>query len=114
MSKFVENLKEVFALFGSIQAKRMFGGYRVYHDNLMFGLVADDVLYLKADEQSSTTFIELALVQFEYEKGSKKIKMSYYTAPAEIFDDPDLAKEWADRAFEAARSARKSKEGRRP
>lgn len=32
MSDFVDNRDEVFALFGAIQAKRMFGGFGVYHD----------------------------------------------------------------------------------
>ena len=107
MSEFVDNLNEVFTLFGLIHTKRMFGGYGVYHDNLMFGLVADDVLYLKADDNSSNTFSRRGLSQFEYEKGSKKVKMSYYMAPEEIFDDPEKAREWASRAFEAALRSRK-------
>ena len=96
-SEFVENLKEVFALFGAIEAKRMFGGYGIYRDGLMFSLVADDVLYLKADEESASSFIELGLHQFEYEKSGKRMRMSYYAAPEEIFDDPEQAKEWATR-----------------
>jgi DNA transformation protein and related proteins len=50
MSEFVDSLDEVVAQFGAISAKHMFGGYGIYHDSVMFGLVADDVLYLKADE----------------------------------------------------------------
>lgn len=108
MSEFVDSLEDVFALFGPLRARRMFGGYGVYHDGLMFGLVADDVLYLKADEKSFEVFARLGLTQFEYEKGGKKIKMSYCMAPEEIFDDPVRAKEWAERAFEAALRSRKS------
>lgn len=107
MSDFVENLEEVFALFGSVSVKPMFGGYGVFRDNLMFGLVADDVLYLKADESSSGTFRRRGLSQFEYEKGVKKAKMSDCMAPEEGFDDPGQAREWAVRAFEAALRARK-------
>lgn len=54
MSEFVDNLDEVFALFGAVRAKRMFGGYGLYHDNLVFGLVADEVLYLKATASCAT------------------------------------------------------------
>lgn len=107
MSEFVENLQEVFAPFGAVSARRMFGGYGVYHDGLMFALVADDVLYLKADEESAGRFIERGLPAFEYDKGGKKMKMSYYTAPETIFDDPEIAKEWAVLAFEAALRAKK-------
>ena len=87
----------------------MFGGYGIYHDGLMFGLVADDVLYLKADEISLPAFTEQGLKPFEYEKNCKAIKMSYYVAPDKIFDDPENAREWAVRAFEAALRARASK-----
>ena len=108
-SEFVENLNDVFALFGAIQAKRMFGGYGVYHDGLMFALVADDVLYLKTDKASVGSFLELGLQPFEYVKSGKKMQMSYYSAPEEIFDNPEQAKEWADRAYAAALRARKPK-----
>lgn len=73
----------------------------------MFALVADDVLWLKADEESSGEFRALGLPQFEFKKAGKKMKMSYHMAPEEIFDDPGRAKEWAVRAFEAALRARK-------
>lgn len=42
MSDFVDNLEAVFAEFGTIQSRRMFGGYGIFHDGLMFALVADD------------------------------------------------------------------------
>lgn len=110
VSEFVENLNDVFVLFGRIEPRRMFGGYGIYHDGLMFALVVDDVLYLKADEESVLSFVERALHPFEYEKSGKKIRMSYYEAPEEIFDDPEPAKEWADRAYDAALRARKSRQ----
>jgi len=106
-SEFVGNLDDVFALFGAIETKRMFGGYAVYRDGLMFALVADDVLYLKADETSAGSFVELGLKQFEYGKAGKTTRMSYYAAPEEIFDNPEQAKMWANRAYEAALRARK-------
>ncbi|MGO2007703.1 TfoX/Sxy family protein [Vreelandella alkaliphila] len=101
-SEFIANLSDIFVLFGDIQTKRMFGGYGVYRDGLMFALVADDVLYFKVDEHSVGSFIELGMEQFEYEKSGKRVKMTYYAAPEEIFEDPEHAKEWADRAYKAA------------
>ncbi|KPP97668.1 TfoX/Sxy family protein [Marinobacter sp. HL-58] len=108
MSEFVENLNDVFCQFGPVSVRRMFGGYGVYHDGLMFGLVADDVLYLKVDGESVGRFIELGLEPFEYQKNDAMIKMSYYMAPESIFEDPEQAKEWAALAFDAALRARKS------
>ncbi len=111
MSEFVEYLAEVFQDFGAIRARRMFGGYGIYHDDLMFGLVADDVLYLKVDPQSVALFEDKDLKPFEYVKNGTSMKMSYYMAPEAIFDDPDVAKEWAQLAFAAALRSRKPAKG---
>ena len=109
MSEYVEYLKEIFDSFGPVQPRRMFGGYGIFHKGLMFGLVADDVLYLKADEAISLHFTERELEQFSYEKQGKSFKMSYYMAPEDIFDDPDEAKVWADRSYAAAVRSNKPK-----
>jgi DNA transformation protein len=107
MNEYIENLQEIFADFGSVQAKRMFGGYGLFHEGLMFGLVAGDVLYLKADDHSADLFHERSLAQFEYDKKDKVMKMSYYMAPEEIFDDTEAARYWAVQAYEAALRSRK-------
>ena len=109
MSDFVAYLHEVFATFGAITAKRMFGGHGIYHDGVMIGLVADDTLYLKVDAQSRPLFEARGLTAFEYVKNGKAMQMSYLSAPEEIFDDPDEAKRWAERAHQAARRSRESK-----
>lgn len=106
MSEFVEFLKEVFVDFGAIQGRKMFGGYGIYHQGVMFGLVADDTLYLKADGETSKLFEAKGLGPFEYDKGDKVVKMSYYVAPDEILDDPQEAAIWARRSYAVAVQAK--------
>jgi len=108
MSEFVEYLSEVFAPFGPIQTRKMFGGHGIYHDGVMFGLVADDTLYLKADASTEKLFTDRDLPAFEYDKAGKAMKMSYYTAPEEIYDDPEEATQWAKRAYEVAYRTKKN------
>ena len=108
MSEFVEYLTEVFEPFGQIRSRRMFGGHGLYYDGIMFGLVADDTLYLKADKDSQAFFTDKGLGPFEYNKAGKTVKMSYYLAPEEIFDNPEAATLWARRAWEAAYRAKKT------
>lgn len=105
-SEFVEHLTEVFRLLGPIHHKRMFGGYGIYHQELMFGLVADDTLYLKTDSQSAALFSAAGSSPFEYVKNGKSMTMSYSSAPVEVFDDPEAARQWAMRAYEAALRSR--------
>ena len=101
-SQFVEFLHEAFEEFGPVEARKMFGGYGIYHDGLMFGLVENDTLYLKADKSTKKCFESKNLSQFQYKRKDKMIKMSYYSAPEEIYDDPSEAMVWAKRAYEAA------------
>lgn len=109
MSEFVDYLHEVLAPFGPVQMRRMFGGYGVYHDGLMFAIVADDVLYLKTDEQTAPAFEAQGLRRFEYLKQGKPVRMSFFEAPDGMFDDPDEAVRWARSAFEAALRSRKAR-----
>jgi DNA transformation protein len=80
----------------------MFGGYGLYHRDVMFALVSDDILYLKADDALARVFEARGLVPFQYQKGDKVIAMSYYEAPPELFDAPEEAATWARRAYRAA------------
>ncbi len=107
MSEFVEYLKEVFLEFGSVTARKMFGGHGIYHDGVMIGLVADDTLYLKVDAKSVSKFDTQGLTQFMYTKGGKQVGMSYYLAPEEALDDPAEMKLWAQLAYEAALRSRR-------
>jgi len=102
MSEYIEFLKEVFEQFGPITSRKMFGGYGLYHNGLMFALVADDTLYLKTDAENAGYFEEEGLAPFEFNKNGKLIKMSYHQAPDVIMDDRELAAIWARRSFEAA------------
>jgi DNA transformation protein len=107
VNEFVEHLNEVFRLFGAIHSKQMFGGYGIYHQGLMFGLVANDTLYLKTDAVSAPQFSEAGCVPFEYTKNGTTMRMSYASAPIEIFDDPEMARDWASLAYAAALRSRK-------
>ena len=107
MSEFVEFLHEVFVEFGPIRSRKMFGGHGIYHQDLMFGLVASDELYLKTDKESASLFEELGLGPFEFKTKDKVIKMSYYQAPEAIYDDPEIARDWAIIAFDAALRGKK-------
>ena len=106
-SQFTDYLHEIFAEFGSITIKKMFGGHGVFYDGLMIGLVAEDTLYLKADEQLKPDFIARGLTPFQYNKGNKTMSMSYYLAPEEAMDNPSEMADWAGRAYDAARRSKK-------
>ncbi len=106
---FVDYLLELLAPLADITAKRMFGGYGIFRDGLMFGLVADATLYFKADTQSQTQFEARDLEPFSYLKEGKAMRMSYYRAPEEAIDNSEGMCEWAELAYQAALRAQKPK-----
>ena len=86
----------------------MFGGHGIYRDNLMFGIVADEILYFKVDDINREDYIERKLEPFSYQKQGRLLTISYYQAPEEVFEDLDEMCIWAEKAYSAAlRSAAK-------
>ena len=109
MSEFIGHLQEILEPFGPVLARRMFGGYGIYREGIMFGIVVDDTLYLKSDPTTAEDFVAKGLRQFEYQKAGKTVKMSFYLAPEDFLEDPDEAMLWAARAYAAALRARAKK-----
>jgi len=105
---YLDFIKEQFSDFGPVSVRRMFGGAGVYQDGLMFALIADETLYLKADSVSQGEFEALNLQPFTYTaKGEQKIVMAYWRAPEACLDDRDEMTLWAHKAFAAALRASK-------
>ncbi len=108
--EFVAHVIDLLSNFGSCEAKRMFGGYGIFHQGLMIGLIAEASLYLKVDAQSKPLFESEASEAFVYYKQNKTFQLSYYTAPEAFFEEVETTLYWAQQAFDAAqRNPRKTK-----
>lgn len=108
MSEFAASLVDVFSAFGRVSLRRMFGGHGVFYDGLMFALVVDDELYLKADDSNRDLLIGQGSHPFTYHKKGKPVALQYYLAPEAMFDDPDDAAYWARLSFECALRQRRN------
>jgi DNA transformation protein len=106
---FIELLRDALGGLGPVSVRRMFGGAGVYADGVMFGLVADDTLYLKADEETRRAFEDEGLEPFVYVGRGKTIAMSYWSIPERLLDDPEEMLHWARIALGVARRAAAAK-----
>ncbi len=106
---FVASLVDTFQIIGPSRAKAMFGGYGIYIDECMVGLVADAVLYLKVDKALSKQYADKGLPHFTFVKNDKPVEMSYCQAPEELFDDLALMLEWLEKSFIVAKQAKKAR-----
>ena len=107
--EFVSYVVDLMQSIGPVNARGMFGGHGIFLDGLMFALVADNVLYLKSDNETVDEFKEKGLSAFTYNKKGKEFKMSYYQAPEEVLEDQEEMSLWANKAFAVALRAASKK-----
>lgn len=102
-SGLVDHIKELAEPLGGIRVKKMFGGWGLFTDERMFGLVAEDVLYLKVDAEAAPAFDAEGLEPFAYDRSDgRAVITSYRRAPERVFDDPDEFRAWIGAAIAAA------------
>jgi len=99
---YIDYLIELVSPLGTATARPMFGGWGMYVDAVMIGLVADEMLYLKVDEQARAQFEAAGSVSFVYDSKTRQITMSYWSTPEKAMDSPEATQPWAQLAFEAA------------
>ncbi len=98
-------IRDLFARFGTVSIQRMFGGAGLYADGLIFALVDDGIIYLKADDTSVPLFEAEGATPFGYDtKDGRRVLTSYWLLPDRLYDDPDALAEWARRALDASRN----------
>jgi DNA transformation protein and related proteins len=108
---FAEFLREQLAPLGRITMRRMFGKTGVFCDGFMLGMVRDNTLYLRIDDDNRAAFKEAAsFPPLNYEKQGETIDLAFWRAPERLFDEPEEFVAWARAALGAARRvAAKSK-----
>jgi DNA transformation protein len=83
------------ATLGAVSARRMFGGVGLYSGQHFFGLIDDDVLFLRADETNRADFVARGMPAFQPFKDKPEFSMSYYQAPADVLEDAEELVRWA-------------------
>lgn len=89
----------------NVRARAMFGGYGLYADGKIFGIVVDKTVYLKVDAQNRPDFERMASKPFEYRRsdGTKNVSLSYWSLPDEVIEHPEEAKRWAEKSLRIPR-----------
>ncbi len=104
--EFVDHVLDMLTTLGAVRARAMFGGWGVYLDDVMFGLIAGDMLYFKVDNSNRGEFEAAGSSPFVYTGKNRPITMSYYEAPADALEDRDALQALARGAVAAALRAR--------
>lgn len=102
-------VSELFEGLGPVQIRSMFGGGGVFLDGVMFALIADETLYLKADDSTTDAFEAEGMAPFTYDKKGKASVMSYWQVPDRLLDDQDELVCWARDALAIAAAKKRLK-----
>jgi DNA transformation protein and related proteins len=111
--EYLEYVLDQLRCIGEVEWKRMFGGIGLYNDELFFGLIDDDVLYFKVDDQTRAGYLTAGAKPFDpYKDGNTS--GGYYSVTAAVLEDVDELKRWAKDAVDAARRKAATKKPRKP
>ena len=115
----LDHLVDQLAPLGDARGRPMFGGYGVYLDGLIIGIIAFDSFYLKVDDQNRPDFEAAGSAPFSYDtKSGTNTIAAYWEVPADVLEESDQLRAWALKSLAVSRragakSARKPKSRKR-
>ncbi|MGB7649895.1 MAG: TfoX/Sxy family protein [Gallionella sp.] len=107
-NEFLSYVLEAMSHRALVSARRMFGGFGLYRDGLMFALIVQDELFFKTDAENVAQFERAGSHPFSYQTKARIVKVVYWSAPAECLESPSDMSDWCQLGFAAARRAAKS------
>jgi DNA transformation protein len=89
-----------------ITSRKMFGGYGLYLDGDIFGIITDvNELRFKVDDSNRKQYEDIDSSPFIYHghKSRKPTVMNYYLIPESLMEDRDKIYEWIFQSAELSR-----------
>lgn len=99
-SETADALVDALQSLGEVSSKKMFGGYGIFGDGVMFALVdSSGTPFLRVGDSNQT--------RFDKASSDKHSRMPYFSIPPAIFGDQSKLEEWAADSLEIAKNAKK-------
>lgn len=92
-----------------VAARAMFGGYGLYKNGVIFGIIVENQLYFKVDETNRHEYEVLGSKPFTYAmKNGQKSVMSYWLVPEEILEDQEKLLAWVETSVQLSKTSKKN------
>ncbi len=103
-SGFIEFVIEQLGGFGPVEVKKMFGGASIGRDGVGFGILDDDVFFIKADPDFAADLKARGCKPWSYsvKKDGTVRDIGYWSLPDSAADDPDETSSLARRSYAIA------------
>jgi len=110
----IQRLETSLTPLGAFRSRAMFGGRGLYLDDVFFGLIAYDTLYLKTDDENRGDYLKAKSKPFCFESTRKGlVTTSYWQCPDNALKDARKLRQWIGKAWEAARRVKAAKPNRK-
>lgn len=96
--------KSYLAPLGTISSRSQFGGYSIMADNVMFAVISEGELYLRADDRSEPRFIARGMINFIYTKRGIPVVLRYYLVDVALWQNLSALIIFARLSLEGARA----------
>lgn len=103
--------RDCFNFLGQITVRSLFGGYGLLANGIMFAVVSEGELYLRANDQVEGLFRARGMTNLVYAKRGIPILLRYYRVDAFLWEDERTLRNFAERAYQEARTEVLSKKG---
>ena len=100
---YLDYVVDQLAPFAQVVTRRMFGAVGLYAQELFFGLIDDDSLYLKVDDTNRADYTTRGCEPFR--PFADVASMSYFRVPADVLEDADELAQWARKSLQVAAAA---------
>ena len=105
-------LEQLGRVLPDLRARSMFGGVGLYSGERFFALIDDDTLYFKVDASSRADFESRGMSPFRPGGPGGEV-MQYYEVPAEVMEEAEVLRPWAERAVAVATRTARARARRR-
>ena len=89
LSSFAQYCADILSQFGTIRISAMFGGYGVYKEGVIIGIIDDDELYFKKMPENEPLFEAYDNHPFTYDKEGKTMTLSYQSVSEEVLNNSE-------------------------
>ncbi|SHF32093.1 regulator of competence-specific genes [Vibrio gazogenes DSM 21264] len=89
----------LFEQLGRVKSRSMFGGFGIFVNDIMFALVVQNKLHIRADSHSLETFKAKGFEPYVYTKRGFPVVTKYFALPADYWNDADTIFNIAKQAY---------------
>ncbi len=103
-SEMADHYVEALADWAEVTRKPLFGAIALRRNNLVFGMIWKGGLYFKTDEELVQEYDAAHSSKLTYttNEGKPQALKSYAEVPAEVSEDDEKLRDWAEVAYQAA------------